>query len=96
MFRQHPLKVSDLMRVIIRQNGLETPLLQRRLVESWDAIAGELIAKYTTEKYIRNQDLCVHIENPALRSEVSMMKTELIRKLNNAVGGQVIREIRLI
>ena len=96
MFRQHPLKVSDLMRVIIRQNGLETPLLQRRLVEAWDTVAGELIAKYTTEKYIRNQDLCIHIENPALRSEVSMMKTELICKLNNAVGGQIIREIRLI
>ena len=65
-------------------------------MEAWDTVAGELIAKYTTEKYIRNQDLCVHIENPALRSEVSMMKTELIRKLNNAVGGQIIREIRLI
>ena len=96
MFRQHPLKISDLMRVIIRQNGLETPLLQKRLIEAWDGVVGELIAKYTTEKYIRNQDLCVHIENPALRSEVSMIKTELIRKLNNAVGGQIIREIRLI
>ena len=84
------------MRVIIRQNGLETPLMQRRLIESWDEVAGEIIAKYTTEKYIRNQDLCVHIENPALRLEISMMKTELIRKLNNAAGGQVIREIRLI
>ena len=84
------------MRVIIRQNGLETPLMQRRLIESWDEVAGDIIAKYTTEKYIRNQDLCVHIENPALRSEISMMKTELIRKLNNAAGGQVIREIRLI
>ena len=41
-------------------------------------------------------DLCVHIENPALRSEISMMKTELITKLNNAVGSQVIRDIRLI
>ena len=90
------MKVSDLMRVIIRQNGLETPLLQRRLLEAWDSVAGELIARYTTEKYIRNQDLCVHIENPALRSEISMMKTELIAKLNNAVGGQVIRDIRLI
>ena len=96
MFRQHPLKISDLMRVIIRQNGLETPLLQRRLIEAWDTVAGELIAKYTTEKYIRNQDLCVHIENPALRSEVSMIKTDLIMKLNNAVGSQVIREIRLV
>jgi predicted nucleic acid-binding Zn ribbon protein len=70
--------------------------MQRRLIESWDEVAGEIIAKYTTEKYIRNQDLCVHIENPALRSEISMMKTELIRKLNNAAGGQVIREIRLV
>ena len=96
MFRQHPLKISDLMRVIIRQNGLETPLLQKRLIEAWDNVAGEMTAKYTTEKYIRNQDLCVHIENPALRSEISMMKTELIAKLNNTVGGQVIRDIRLI
>ena len=90
------MKISDLMRVIIRQNGLETPLLQKRLIESWDNVVGEMIAKYTTEKYIRNQDLCVHIENPALRSEVGMMKTELIRKLNNAVGSQVIRDIRLV
>ena len=96
MFRQHPIKVSDLMCVIIRQNGLETPLLQKRLIESWDNVVGEMIAKYTTEKYIRNQDLCVHIENPAIRSEVIMMKTELIRKLNNAVGSQVIRDIRLV
>ena len=77
------------MRVIIRQNGLETPLLQKRLIEAWDNVAGEMIAKYNTEKYIRNQD-------PALRSEISMMKTELITKLNNAVGSQVIRDIRLI
>ena len=84
------------MRVIIRQNGLETPLLQKRLIEAWDNVVGEVIAKYTPEKYIRNQDLCVHIENPALRSEVGMMKTELIRKLNNAVGSQVIRDIRLV
>ena len=84
------------MRVIIRQNGLETPLLQKRLIEAGDNVVGEIIAKYTTEKYIRNQDLCVHIENPTLRYEVGMMKTELIRKLNNAVGSQVIRDIRLV
>ena len=70
--------------------------MQKRLIESWDNVVGETIAKYTTEKYIRNQDLCVHIENPALRSEVGMMKTEFIRKLNNAVGSQVIRDIRLV
>ena len=84
------------MRVIIRQNGLETPLLQKRLIEAWDNVAGEMIAKYTTEKYIRNQDLCVQIENQAQSSEIRMMKTELNAKLNNAVGGQVIRDIRLI
>lgn len=84
------------MRVIMRENGLETPLMQRRLLEAWESVAGEVVAKYTTEKYIKNQTLFVHLENPALRSEVSMMKEELVRKLNNAVGGQMIREIRLV
>ena len=96
MFRKHPLKVDNLLRVILRENGLETPLLQRRIVEAWDSIAGESVAKYTAEKYIRNQDLCVRIMNPALRADLGMRKTELVRRLNEAVGGQVITGIRFV
>ena len=96
MFRKHPIQVEKLVKVILRSNGLETPWLQRRLIESWDKVAGTLVAQYTTEKYIRNQTLFVHVENPALRSELNMMRSSLVEKLNAEVGSMIITEIRLV
>lgn len=95
MFRRHPEQIENLVRTIMRQNGLETPLLQRRLLDAWDEVAGATVARYTVEKRIVNQTLWVSIQNPALRSELSMRKSELVRNLNNKVGGQVITDIRI-
>lgn len=96
MFKKHPEQIRTLVQSIIRQNGLETPLLEKRILDSWDEVAGKVIARYTTEKFIRNQTLFVRIQNPALRSELSMMKTDLINKLNWKVGARIVYEIRLI
>lgn len=96
MFSKHPQQIENLLRSVIRQNGLETPLLQRRLLNSWDEVVGAAVASYTIDKTIRNQTLWVKINSPAVRSELSMIKAELVRKLNNRVGGQVICDIRIV
>ncbi len=78
---------------MLRAEGLETPLLQRRLVAAWDEVAGPLAARYTLEKHIRNQTLLVRMRNPALRQDLAMRKTELVGKLNAKVGAMVIADI---
>lgn len=94
MFRQKPLPLSDVLSRYLREEGLETPLLQHRLIEAWGNVAGELVASYTTDKYIRNQTLFVKISNPALRQNLSMMRSQLVRRLNDAVGSMIISDIR--
>lgn len=95
MFRRHPEKISGLVQTILRDNGLETPLLQHRIVNAWEEVAGPLAARYTTEKRIVNQTLWVSVQNPALRSELSMMKSVLIQQLNAKVGAQIIYDLRI-
>ena len=68
------MSISDLVNIYLRKEGLETPLLQKRLVDSWSIVAGRTIERYTAEKYIRNQTLFVKILNPALRHDLSMMR----------------------
>ena len=80
--------------MFLRQNGLETPLLQKRLVDAWDSMAGKTIARYTEDKFIRNQVLYVKISSPALRSDLSMIRTELVNKLNQHVGARIIIDIK--
>lgn len=83
------------MRGFLRVNGLETPWLQRRLVESWEDIAGPIVAQYTEDKSIRNQTLWVKIASPAVRADLQMRRTELIVQLNAKVGAEIIRDIRV-
>lgn len=94
MFRKQVQPLKDLLLQVLREQGLETPLNQKRLVDAWPEIAGPVVARYTLNTYIYNQTLHVRLSAPALRSELSMQKQELIRKLNAAVGEQLITDIR--
>ena len=94
MFRKDVQQVKDLILRNLRAQGLETPLLQKRLIDAWPEVAGDMVAGYTEGLYIRNQTLYVHLTSPALRANMMMMRTELAKKLNAHVGAQVIAEIR--
>lgn len=94
MFRKDVQNIKDLVLRNLRAQGLETPLLQKRLIDSWPEVAGEMVAGYTQNLYIRNQTLYVHLTSPALRADLSMMRGELVKKLNQRVGSQVIADIR--
>lgn len=94
MFRKEVQNIRDLIMRNLRVQGLETPLLQKRLVEAWPTVAGPLIARYTQDVAIRNQTLWIRLSNPALRADLSMRRQDFVRRLNEYVGSQVITDIR--
>lgn len=94
MFKRDVHPIKDLILRNLRAQGLETPLLQKRLIDSWQEVAGESVAKYTQDLSIRNQTLYVHLISPALRSDLSMTRQEYIKRLNEHVGSLVIADIK--
>ena len=94
MFRKEVKNIGELILKNLRAQGLETPLQQKRLVDAWPEVMGEMIAGYTQEVFIKNQTLHVRLTNPALRADLSMMRPEIVKKLNTTVGSQVIVDIR--
>ena len=76
MFRRDVQQVKDLILRSLREQGLEMPLQQKRLVEAWPIVAGPVVARYTLNTYIYNQTLYVRLSNPALRSDLSMRRKE--------------------
>lgn len=57
MKRNNTEQVGEVIRRLLRQEGLETPLNEYRLVDAWKDVVGETIARYTTNIYIKNQVL---------------------------------------
>ena len=95
MFRREVKSVADVLQQLLREEGLETPLQQKRLIESWETVTGSIVARYTTEKFIQNQTLYVKIVNPALRQDLAMMRQQLVKRLNEQVGSFIISDIKV-
>ena len=95
MFKRDVKNITDLLNQFLRTQGLETPLLQRRVIEAWDEVVGPTVARYTGDKFIKKQTLFVKIINPALRQDLSMMRARLVQRLNSRVGAMVIADVRV-
>lgn len=93
MRRNNAEQIGDIIRKFFRQNGLESPLNEYRLVQAWKDVVGAVIAQYTGNLYIKNQTLYVHLTSSVIRQELMMGREILVRNLNEQVGAQVIVDI---
>jgi predicted nucleic acid-binding Zn ribbon protein len=93
MKRNQAKTIGELLRVYLRQEGLETPLNEQRLISAWPEVMGPAIAAYTRDIYIKNRVLHVHVTSAALRQELMMGRTVMVSNLNNYVGATVITDI---
>jgi predicted nucleic acid-binding Zn ribbon protein len=95
MKRSNALPIGDMIHRFLRDEGLESPLNEYRLIQSWETVLGKAISRYTGQMYIKNQTLYVHLTSPALRQNLQMSRQTLVHRLNEAVGAQVIVDIVL-
>ena len=93
MKRNDAQSIGQLIRAYLRQESLESPLNERRLVNAWPEVVGPAIASYTDGLFVRNQTLFVHLTSSVLRQELMMGRDLLVRNLNKHVGAQVITNI---
>ncbi len=93
MKRNDAEQIGLLVKRYLRQESLESPLNERRLINAWPQVLGPTIASYTRDLFIRNQVLYVHLTSAALRQELMMSRDLLVRNLNRHVGAQVITNI---
>ena len=89
MKRNDAEQIGKLIQQYLRQESLES---EQRLLDAWPQVLGPA-ASYTSNLYIRNQTLYVHLTSAALRQELMMGRELLVRTLNQRVGATVITNI---
>lgn len=85
---------------VIRQYFEENPFIKRKIaenraVEGWAKMMGRSATNYTTNIYLRNSVMYIHLSSSVLRSELLMAKDRLIKNLNDYAGMQVVDDIIL-
>ncbi|MDX9758150.1 MAG: DUF721 domain-containing protein [Bacteroidota bacterium] len=87
--------LRSVMHDAIIQQGLESGIREQRIISDWESIVGIAIARQSIPQRLRNGILWVAVRDAAWRQELSLMRRELVAKINAAVDGDVVKEIRL-
>ncbi len=88
--------IGIVMQQVLREMGLERPLLEHRIVEAWPSLMGTMIAQYTRKVEFKNGVLFVYLSSAPLRQELFLARFELVRKLNEYVGADIVHDVRLL
>ncbi len=87
--------IKEIITVILQQNNLEGKLAEVRLIRAWEELLGKTIARYTKRLYIKNKILYVSVSSSVVRNELLLIRDELMKKLNETAGNEIIHKIIL-
>lgn len=95
MRRHQSEQVGTVIQQFLREEGLETPYNEYRLLQAWPEVVGQGVAQLTNDLQIRNRVLYVTLRSSVLRQELMYGRQTLVYRLNEHVGAQVIDHIVL-
>lgn len=78
---------------LLRSYNLWQGYQQHSLVESWDSIVGSALAEVSRAETITKGMLRVAVKDSVWSYHLSMLKPQLISKLNNHAGSKIVKDI---
>lgn len=63
------------------------------IIAAWPQLVGKSVANRTKEIYIHDKKLFLRIESSVIKNELTMMRTQIIDKINNEAKGILVEEI---
>ena len=96
MQKHRAQSIGDIIAEYLHGSALETPLLERRVMELWPQVLGPSVTQLTGTMEVKNGVLFVHIRSAALRAQLFECRHEVVRKLNDAARAHVLKDIRLL
>lgn len=86
--------IHVLLKPLIRAHQLESGLLTLRLQTRWSELVGAQIAGHSLPMDIRGETLMVTVDSPVWSQELSLLRDQLLQRVNALGERPVLRQIR--
>lgn len=93
MKRTEAHSVGEIIDQLLKENNIDQQFNEQKVVYLWPEIVGQGINRYTTKRWVKNGVLYLHISSAALRNELMMSRSQLIKHINEAMGNKIIHDI---
>lgn len=87
------MSFGDAMKGFIRKSHLKNGIRAVQIEEIWEKLMGKTIAKYTDKIQIIQKKLFIQTNIGPLKNELQFQKQQIITRVNEAFGEEIINEV---
>ena len=85
--------LGEALRNFLQKSQLKGSIQALQIEAVWEQIMGKTVARYTDKIQIHGHTLYVNTAVAALRQELLYQKENIIKRVNEALGERVIKEV---
>ena len=88
-------RLSQTLDKLLKARGFQGRLHEYRIFGHWEQTVGAVIARHAQPQQVRGGKLSLIVDSPAWMQQLSLLKPEIIAKLNKRLGREAIKDITL-
>lgn len=87
--------LSDLLKLAYRKLNVETAVSELEVKTAYKDVVGQLIYKLTRSVKFQDGTLVLNLASAALRHEMEYRKDGLMEKINNVLGSNIVKSVKI-
>jgi predicted nucleic acid-binding Zn ribbon protein len=95
MRRNETQSLGSVIKEFLKDKNFDGKLAEVDAVNSWEKIIGRPVARATTSIYIKDKTLYLHLKSSVVRNQLFMMRSDIIRAMNEHAGMEIVTAIVL-
>ena len=88
-------RLSHTLGSMLKARGLGSRLSEYRVFVQWEKAVGPVIARHAQPQAVRGKKLALVVDSPAWMQQLSLLKPQLVEKVNSTLGKDAINGITL-
>ena len=88
-------RLSHTLGSMLKARGLGSRLDEYRVFGQWEKSVGPVIARHAQPQIVRGKKLTLVVDSPAWMQQLSLLKPQIVEKVNRNLGKETIKDIML-
>jgi predicted nucleic acid-binding Zn ribbon protein len=88
--------IGKILADVVRDLGLSKKLTEQRAVVEWADIVGRDVAEHARALRVDTGKLFVEVDSPVWSQELTLMKRNILRQINDRIGRKAIDNIHFV
>ena len=87
------ISLGEALKKFLEKSRIKTSIQSMQIEDHWLKLMGETIAKYTDRIEIKNGTLFIYTEVAPLKNELVFQKELIIKRINESLGDNVVKDV---